>query len=226
MTHNDFEKEPIPGLPARLPQGENILWQGKPDQQSFLRNVMHFRMIAVYFLALAIWNLTTGMYDGLAPGQIAASVAWMVVLGAIVLCMAWWFARAVEKTTIYTITNKRVLMRIGVALPVTFNLPFSQIVSADVQQTGYGTGTIALSVKEHTKISWMVLWPHARPWKLAAPQPAVRTISDVDNVARILADGLALAHGIKPIRVEQPSRSNKPSQPGKAVAGNLQLENA
>ena len=31
MSHDDFAIEPIPGLPERPPQGEEILWQGRPN---------------------------------------------------------------------------------------------------------------------------------------------------------------------------------------------------
>jgi len=33
----EYEYEPVPGLPQRLPQGERILWQGAPDWQTLAR---------------------------------------------------------------------------------------------------------------------------------------------------------------------------------------------
>ena len=37
------------------------------------------------------------------------------------------FAWASARTTVYTITNRRVVMRFGIALPMTLNLPFTLI---------------------------------------------------------------------------------------------------
>ena len=31
MYHDDFDQEPIRGLPEMLPEGETILWHGAPN---------------------------------------------------------------------------------------------------------------------------------------------------------------------------------------------------
>ncbi|MEL6735798.1 MAG: photosynthetic complex putative assembly protein PuhB, partial [Pseudomonadota bacterium] len=193
---DDFQSEPIPGLPARLPEGESISWQGRPDPAAIARSVMHRNKVAIYFAALVGWRVLVGLYDGRSIVDILGNVALTVALGAAALLILTVIAQAVARTTVYTITNKRVVMRIGVALPVTFNLPYSQILSADLSRGSDGTGTIALTLKEHTKISWAILWPHARPWKLAKPQPALRAVADVVPVANLLADHLREAHGV------------------------------
>ena len=170
------------------------MWQGTPDALTFLRRVLHARMIPLYFGALITWRVLTGFYDGDATSAIAISVAVAVLLGAVLFALCWWFARAVARTTIYTITDKRVVMRFGIAIPVTFNYPFSQIVSADMRQLDGDSATIALTLKEHTKVSWAVLWPHARPWKMARPQPAMRAVGDASAAAAHLAAGLKSVH--------------------------------
>ena len=43
--------------------------------------------------------------------------------------MAWLSAR----NTVYTITDRRVVMRIGIVLTLTFNLPFKRIAAAGLQ---------------------------------------------------------------------------------------------
>lgn len=194
MSHDDFEKEPIPGLPALLPEGEEIKWQGSPDQTAIAKSVLHRNKIAAYFVLVALWKLSTTLYDGGTMLAALTSAAFMIGLGLIVMVIIWWLARAMERTTIYTITNKRVVMRFGIALPVTFNYPFKQIVSANVKASGEDKGTIALTLKEHTKISWAILWPHARPWKFAKPEPAMRLIKDVNNVSQLLARQLNAFH--------------------------------
>jgi len=192
--HDDFATEPFPGLPAALPEGEDILWQGQPDRKTFARRILHRRKIAIYFTILAGWQVISCLYDGLGMEAILVRAGGMAVAGLVVYGLATWFARAVHRTTVYSITNKRVVMRFGVALPITFNLPFSQITSADFRKELDGAGTITLAVQEHSKLSWAILWPHARPWQLAKPQPALRCITDVEEVGILLARQLCAAH--------------------------------
>lgn len=197
MTHDDFEREPIPGLPAHLPEGEHIVWQGSPSASSFARNILHKRKIMVYFAIVAAWKFGTGLYDGDTLRQSIMTAGTLLMAAGIVFGIIWWYARAVKRSTIYTITNKRVVMRFGVALPVTFNYPFAQITSADVKESNEDHGSITLGLKEHTKISWAILWPHARPWKLARPEPAIREVADVANVAKLLSENLHAFHNME-----------------------------
>ncbi|MEO0328207.1 MAG: photosynthetic complex putative assembly protein PuhB [Pseudomonadota bacterium] len=194
MTHNDFEKEPIPGLPAHLPEGENIVWQGSPNANAIARVLLRSRWIMGYFAVIAVWKFCTALYDG---GTLMDGIINLLVIGGlgfIVMAMIRWYARAVERSTIYTITNRRVVMRFGVALPVTFNLPYTQISSADIKPAYENFGSITLGLREHTKISWLILWPHVRPWKLARPEPSLRMIEGLEQVAEILSKELHAFH--------------------------------
>ncbi|MEM8651597.1 MAG: photosynthetic complex putative assembly protein PuhB [Pseudomonadota bacterium] len=194
MSHDDFEIEPIPGLPANLPKGEHIVWQGKPDRGTFARVVLHERKIVLYFLLLIGWKFGTGIYDGETFAQSLYTASTLALGAFIVIGLIRLYAKAVAKTTVYTITNKRIVMRFGVALPVTFNFPFAQITEANLKQVQDDKGTISLGLKEHTKVSWLILWPHVRPWKLAHPQPSIRLVSDVQEVAILLQQNLSKFH--------------------------------
>jgi hypothetical protein len=79
-------------------------------------------------------------------------------------------------------------MRIGVALTVTLNLPFRQIGAANLAVKPNGTGTIALQTLGDTRISYLVCWPHVRPWHINRTQPALRAIPDAARVAHLLAE--------------------------------------
>ena len=52
----------------------------------------------------------------------------------------------IAATTHYTITDKRVIMQIGVALPIALTLPLKRIGSADVKLNADGTGDIPLAL--------------------------------------------------------------------------------
>lgn len=195
MSHDDFETEPIPGLPALLPEGEYIVWQGYPDARAVARKLLHERKILAYFTLLIVWKFGTGLYDGETVLQSAYVASTLALGGLIVFALIRWYARAIKRSTIYTITNKRVVMRFGVALPVTFNFPFKQITEANLKKVWEDKGTISLGLTEHTKISWLILWPHVRPWMIARPQPAIHMVRNVDMVADLLGQQLKTFHG-------------------------------
>jgi len=185
--HDDFAFEPVPGLPERLPQGEDMLWQGRPDSLALARETYKITWIAAYFAAVVVFKAGSALATG---GLVYALAIGLPYLGVGLLCLTIVFglAWAQARSTLYTITSARVVMRIGVALPVTFNLPFAQVGAASLDRRSGGTGTIALSLLGTTRISLLVAWPHVRPWRLAKTEPALRCIPDAEAVARLLAE--------------------------------------
>ena len=95
------------------------------------------------------------------------------------------------RTTVYTITNRRVVMRIGIALPVTFNLPYTQIDGAALRPYEDGTGDIPLQLRDGTRLAYFVLWPHARPWRFSRPEPMLRAVPNAAATAQLLSEALA-----------------------------------
>lgn len=185
--HDDFAFDALPGLPERPPQGELILWQGRPDPWALARDAYRLRWIAGYFALIVLWRAGVGFADGGLAMAMAMGLPYvaLAILGlAIVYGLAWVQARA----TTYTLTTARVVLRIGAALPVTFNLPFVQIGAANLDLRRDGTGTIALDTLGETRISVLVAWPHLRPGHWAKTQPALRSIPDAARIARLLAD--------------------------------------
>ena len=187
MRIQNQTRVPEAGLPEKLPEGEIILWQGRPDGWALTRDALNLNWVLGYFALIALWRAVS-LTDQLtlAQGLLAALPLMVIGLGvaAVLLLIGIIQARA----TTYTITDKRVVMRIGAALTLTLNLPYSQVLSADLQQHRKGRGTIALALKERTKIGFLICWPHARPWHFRDPQPALRCIPDAKRVARILAE--------------------------------------
>jgi hypothetical protein len=96
----------------------------------------------------------------------------------------------VARSTVYTITNRRVVMRIGVALPITYNIPFTVIESASLKEHADGTGNVSLHLRDGNNIAYLRLWPHARPWRFKQAEPTLREVPDASHVASVLADAL------------------------------------
>jgi Bacterial PH domain len=205
----EHDTEPVPGLPELLPAGERILWQGAPRWQSLARRAFHIGNLAIYFGALIVWRAGTLFYDGETPVQVLLAIAWLVPLAlaaiGILASIAWLMAR----TTLYTITNRRIVMRVGVVLTVSFNIPFNIMASAGLRKYGDGTGDMPIALAGEDRISYLHLWPHARPWRVARPQPMLRAVPDVVAVSEILTHAVQAAEGpavrqVRPTSVDAP----------------------
>ncbi|MCB1519043.1 MAG: PH domain-containing protein [Hyphomicrobiaceae bacterium] len=192
---DDFEIEPVPGLPAKLPPGESILWQGAPATMTLARRAFHLDIVLAYFALLATWSIASGAADGEAAMAIAGDVARISGVAAIAAGVIVFLAWANCRATIYTITTKRVVMRYGIALPMSVNIPFRYIVNADLKVHGNETGDIAMQLTGDRFLGFVHLWPHVRAWRLAKPEPVLRSLDDVKAVAGILTQALADAAG-------------------------------
>ncbi|MCK0167655.1 PH domain-containing protein [Jannaschia sp. S6380] len=187
MSHDDFNFEPVRGLPETLPADEHILWQGGPDAWRLAIEVLWIRWVAGYFAVLAIWRVGVSS-TGLPLGEALLHGVPFVLLGALACLVLLGIARAMARTTVYTLTNKRVAMRIGVALTMTLNLPYTWIGSADADIRPGGSGTLAFDLLGETRFSYLMTWPHVRPWRMGRTRPAFRCIPDAARVARLFAE--------------------------------------
>jgi hypothetical protein len=181
VSEHDFE--PIRGLPGDLPADEKLIWQGAPDAWELAVSAFHIRTVAAYFAGMLALRLVTSVSGGQAVGSalmqtlsvLPVALAALAMLGG----LAWLYAR----TTVYTITSKRVVVRFGVALPKAINIPFAQIEGASVKRLSGGRGDVALRLKAPNKIAFLQLWPNARPWSFSSPEPTLRALKDVEPAA-------------------------------------------
>jgi hypothetical protein len=195
MSHDDFAAEPDPTAPGQLPKGETILWQGKPDWVNLAWRVYHLREIFAYFALLMAWRIFSGWWDsGLVSKGLTSALPLLVpclIATALIVGVAILSAR----TTQYTITSRRLVLRMGIAMPATMNLPFNAVASADLRHYGEGlvsrgSGDIGVALTD-TKVAYAILWPHVRPWHLRNPQPMLRCVPRCEDVAKILGQALS-----------------------------------
>ena len=59
MSHDDFNFEPIRGLPEALPADEYILWQGRPNSLRLAKDAWSLNWVIGYFVALAVIRVIT-----------------------------------------------------------------------------------------------------------------------------------------------------------------------
>ncbi len=186
MNPQEHEHEAAPGLPEALPPGERLLWQGAPDWRVLAVEALHVRKVALYFAVLLAWRVADAASSGAGVGSALLSTALVLPLALLGLALLAGFAWLVARTTVYTLTDKRVVMRVGVVLSVTFNLPFRTIEAAALRERRDGHGDITLSLSGPDRIAYLHLWPHARAWQLRRPQPQLRCVPEVAQAAELL----------------------------------------
>ena len=181
----------IPGVEEPLPAGEQVLWRGQPSARAVARHVFHVRTLAAYFAVLLAVQVASG---GAAVGGLAARAAGLVPFlagagGALLLfaLVSLWVARS----TVYAITDRRVVLKIGMAMPMTLNVPLRCVASAGIRQWRDGTGEIVLTLSGTDRFAYFLLWPHARPWRFTRPQPALRGLAAPQEVGAVLAAAAA-----------------------------------
>lgn len=189
-AHDDFETEALPGLPEPLPEGERLLWQGQPDPWRLAVHAFHVRKVMLYFALLGLWEISSGVHDGLLLSAIAISLGKLALAGALAVGLLLLLARASAREAIYTLTDQRLVMRFGMALRLTLNLPYSRIESAGLRLLDGGHGDIAVRLEPDSQVSYAVLWPHARAWRLRRPEPTLRCVPDAECAVRLMSTAL------------------------------------
>ncbi len=182
----EHDHEPIPGLPGRLPEGESVLWQGAPDWRSLAIRAFHARKVAVYCLLLMAWHFYGRLYDGysvaMALNALMIPVLLTIAVTALLTGLGWLSAR----TTIYTITSRRVVLRAGIAIPMSINIPFKSLSEGSLRLHRDGTGDVVLKIAGNDRIAYLHLWPHVRRWRFKRPEPMLRCIPEPLQAAEIL----------------------------------------
>ena len=218
---DDFAFEPIRGLPEVPPEGERILWQGSPDWRALAWRAFHIREVAFYFAALVLAQPLLALMQGGLGRATLVSMGWIALAGSLAMGCLGFIAWLSARGSVYTITSRRLVMRIGVALPITINLPFALVAGAGMRLRRDGVGDLPVQLKPGERVSYAVLWPHARPWRLSRPEPMLRCVPDAAVVGEVLGRALA-AHAGQPsqVRVAASASTNDIRLPqGAAAAG-------
>ncbi|WP_439102472.1 photosynthetic complex putative assembly protein PuhB [Congregibacter sp.] len=210
MSVGEYEDEPVRGLPDYLPSDETLIWQGEPDFKIMARRVFHVRNVAIYFAVLIVIHLGVQTTRGGSLSDIILGSSWMIGLGVLAVGILTLLAYAYARTTIYTLTDKRLVLRSGVAIPMMVNIPLSIVTAADMSKQPDGSGDIVLSLEQKKRLSYMMLWPNVRSWKWNPTQPALRSIRNVEELAASLA---SVVSSVQPTRGESASVESQRADP-------------
>jgi len=200
MSHDDFAFEKIRGLPADLPRGEELLWQGSPTWKSLAIHTYYVRVVVLYFGALLLWRIGAGIGAGHGFAAVALSCVWLLGLGSVAAGLLTMIAYLSARTTVYSITSSRVLLRHGIAVSVTVNIPFTLLEAADLRLRKDGNGDISLKLRKDQRLGYLVTWPHLRPGYITRPQPSFRSLPDAQHAASVLGEAMERFAGPSAVR--------------------------
>jgi hypothetical protein len=201
------------GLPEKLPAGERVLWQGSPAWKTLFTRAFKAKYVAVYFAAVIAWCLFRSLQSGTPVEAVAISTAKLIGLSLVPFAVIALYCWGVERSTIYTITSRRVVMSYGLVVPMTVNLPFSRIASVGLKTYADGTGDLPLDLMATEKMAYFMVWPHARPWRMARAEPMLRCIPKVDDAAAILARALSAHSAVSQAFPSAPLRAKMAAAP-------------
>lgn len=207
---DEHEFEPVRGLPERLPTGERILWQGEPTAGAFSRSAFGSRALCVYFAVLIVGQ---GLLLWLEQGSltsVAAAALGMLPLAVGTIALLALFGWCYARTTVYTISTCRIVIRFGIAVPLTVNLPFSAIAAAGVRLNADGSGDLVLTLAPGHRVGYVSMWPCVHAWHFTAPRPVLRGLPQAALAAEILAGALS-ASADMPAAVRAPENARSPS---------------
>lgn len=179
------------GLPEALPPGERILWQGRPDAFSLARHSYGTRLIAAWFVLVTLARVATTWSERGSLGAISQIVIWSLLPALLALAILAVVARLQARAACYTLTDRRIAMRVGVALPATVNIPLAKIESVDRRLLADGRCDLVLSLEGGNPLGAALLWPHVRlGLRGREVQPVLRCLDDPETVSRRIADAL------------------------------------
>jgi hypothetical protein len=187
---NRFKGRPAQGLPETLPAGETLLWQGAPEWRALARQAFKIRIVVGYFAVLMLCRIAVSAVSGDGAGAMFGTAVSSLCYGGAATGMFCLFAWFIARTTVYTITSKRVVITYGMALPKSINLPYSRIDAANLKLHADATGDIALKLPAKTRLSYILLWPHARSGAQGRTEPVLRCVADAQGVASMLSRAL------------------------------------
>ena len=200
------ERTWIRGIAQPLPAGESLLWSGAPNRAALARHALHVRIVVGYFVLLILIGLAGAAQAGVPFQQMAAAALTQGLLAGLVIGGVYAYAALTARHTVYAITDRRVVMRVGLVLPTTINIPFRLIESAASRVFPDGTGQIALAIQPPDRIGFLHLWPHVRPWRLRHPEPVLRGLTDPAHVTTIIR-AIALESGTAEVSSSAPPRA-------------------
>jgi hypothetical protein len=183
--------EEINGLPEEvgksIPSGETICWVGKPDWKSFGYHAFGVKYFLIYFFVCGLYTVSQ-IEPTFSLKEFLISYTPYLISGIFAAMILLFLAYFAARHTCYVITEKRVVIRTGVALVFLLNMPFKNILSIDTKALAQGRGNVIFKVQSKKRIPYLSCWPSVKVGNFLEPIPAFRSIVDMEEVGRIISE--------------------------------------
>lgn len=197
QAHFAAEMEHQPGLPEPLPEGESVLWSGGPDWRLLAVHVFHVRVLAAAAVFFAVLSTVVALAHRAPAAYATLAFVTPLMAGAAAAGVAGFAAWLTAHISRYTVTSRRVVLRVGLLVPVNLNIPFAEITDVAMREHGAGSGDLPIAVRSHQRVSYLLLWPHVKPMTFRRVQPMLRAVRDGEAAAAALVRALRQAHAAR-----------------------------
>jgi len=170
-----------------IPEGERLCWVGKPNWISFGFHVFGIKYLLLYFIISAFYAISQielGFSFGSFIGEYISFVVSGIIAGLILFLLSYFSAQH----TCYVITEKRLVIRTGIALVFFLNVPLKNVISIDKQSLFYGYGNLSFKPQSKKRIPYFSCWPSVRSGSFWEPIPAFRSIEHIEEIGKIVGE--------------------------------------
>ena len=181
------KKSPPKDVLSVIPEGDEIIWHGRPDVRRFSLSALGLKYVLLYLLIVAVFNLQKS-FGTITPITFLQIMFPYIVSCCLALVLLVLVGLSQILPTLYVVTSKRVIIKSGFALIFMLNVPFDKIENIDKKVFSDGCGDISFRLISNKRVPFFAGWPSVRPWYFNNPEPTFRCIPNVNFVALELAN--------------------------------------
>ena len=178
-----------------IPVGEMIRWCGRPNWKSLGYHAFGVKYLTVYLILSALYAVSQ-TNSPFRFGAFTVQYLPYIMSGIFASIILFVLAYLAARHTCYVITEKRVVIRTGIALVFLLNVPFKNVVSIDLQRLANGSGNLSFKAQSKKRIPYLSCWPSVRSGSLLQPVPAFRSILSIEEIGKICGE-LAEYHRVE-----------------------------
>ena len=168
-----------------IPEGESILWKGKPSFWGFSWYFFGLKLLAFYLIILSVVFAARLTVTDFFTAFVVDFLPFLLS-GILTSCILMALAKIQSQSSLYIITENRVIIKSGAALSFLISMPFKKIKAVNLQKRKGSLGTISFELNSGKRVPYISCWPSVRPWRFKNTEPAFSCIENVDEVATIL----------------------------------------